>query len=119
MAKIIKVTGYFVCPDMDDDAFFNESSSGGCLDTKRIEEVLNGACDVIAKNFTIDDRDIGEWDDDNVLNDVNCPASECEKYFADGSDLIILGKNAAKLSAENRAKLLEIAEEMFKEDFGE
>ncbi len=118
MAKILKITGYMICPDIDDEAFFDDSRSGGRLNPKSIEEVLNGACDVIAKNFKLEDRDIREWDDDNVLNSINCPVSECEKYFAD-DNLIILGENVEKLSAENKAKLLEMAEKMFKEDFGE
>lgn len=116
MAKIVKVTGYLVYPEMDDDNFFRQSEVGGYLNINRLQDAFGSYCDAIAKNFTIEDRDIGEWSDDNVLNDVNCPVSECEKYFAD-NDLILLGKNADKLSPENKNKLFEMARQMFDEDF--
>lgn len=80
MAKIVKVTGYLVIPY--DDCFYEDSLPGGPLHAQTIEEILSGKCDAIAKNFKLEDRDIEEWDDDNALNSINCPISECEKYFS-------------------------------------
>ena len=37
--------------------------------------------DLIVHHVNIEERDIGEWDDDNPLNLLDCPKSECEKYF--------------------------------------
>ena len=33
------------------------------------------------KHLQIEECDIGEWDDENPLNDVDSPVSECEQYF--------------------------------------
>lgn len=29
----------------------------------------------------VTEKDIGEWDDENPLNYIDCPESEFEKYF--------------------------------------
>ena len=68
MAKIFKVTGYFV--DYNDE-----------YDCDRLKVDLEQDYDLIAHHINIEERDIGEWDDDNPLNLFNCPKSECEKYF--------------------------------------
>lgn len=77
-AKIIKITGYFICPNMDDAAFCRESEER--LNPESIQEILGDYFDVIPKHFKLEDRDI-EWDDDCALNNINCPVEECEKYF--------------------------------------
>lgn len=116
MAKIIKITGYLVLPY--DNSFYSDSLPGGPLHENTIADMLSAKCDAIAKNFKIEDRDIGEWDDDNVLNKSDCPVSECEKYFAE-DEFVIFGEKSDKLEPENKRKLIEAARRMFKEDFGE
>lgn len=37
--------------------------------------------DVSLRGMTIEEKDIGEWNDDCSLNKFNCPKSEFEKYF--------------------------------------
>lgn len=68
MAKIFKVIGYFV--DWNDDYDFDN-----------FKVSLKQDCDLIAKHIDVEERDIGEWNNDNPLNFCNCPKSECEKYF--------------------------------------
>lgn len=72
MAKIFKVTGYFV--DCNDE-----------YDCDRLKVDLEQDYDLIAHHINIEERDIGEWDDDNPLNSFDCPKSECEKYFINES----------------------------------
>lgn len=68
MAKIFKVTGYFVDPNDD----------WNC-DTLKVALEENN--DLISHYVNVDEKDIGEWEDDNPLNLCECPISECEKFF--------------------------------------
>lgn len=68
MAKIFKVTGYFVDPNDSYDS-----------DNLRVE--LEQNYDLISHHFKVEECDIGEWDDEILLNKIDCPVSECEKYF--------------------------------------
>ena len=68
MAKIFKVTGYFV--DYNDE-----------YDCDRLKVDLEQGYDLIVPHVNIEERDIGEWDDDNPLNLLDCPKAECEKFF--------------------------------------
>lgn len=68
MAKIFKLSGYFV----DVNGEFNNSE---------LEAVLADSCDIIAHHIKVEEQDIGEWEDDNPLNCCDCSEKECEKYF--------------------------------------
>ena len=68
MAKIFKVTGYFVDPNDSYDS-----------DNLRVE--LEQNYDLISHQFKVEECNIGEWDDEILLNKIDCPVSECEKYF--------------------------------------
>lgn len=68
MAKIFKIEGYFIDPN---EGYRKED----------LEIALNQDYDVISHHIKVEERDIGEWEDDNPLNYHNCPESECEKYF--------------------------------------
>jgi hypothetical protein len=68
MAKIFKIHGYFVDPNED-------------YTQEDLEVMLEQDYDVISQHIKVEERDIGEWKDDNPLNYFNCPESECEKYF--------------------------------------
>ena len=68
MATIFKIEGYYVDPNGD--------WSADWLKTE-LEENL----DLIVKHIKVQERDIGEWEDDNPLNYCNSPESECERYF--------------------------------------
>lgn len=76
MAKIFKIEGYLIDPNGD----YNKED---------IEVDLDQNFDAIAHHIKVQERDIGEWEDDNPLNYYNCPESECEKYFSRrvGNDL--------------------------------
>lgn len=67
MAKIFKVSGYFIDPNGD----YSEKWLMG--DLKDI--------DMISHHLHVEEADIGEWDDENPLNYLNCDLAECEKYF--------------------------------------
>ena len=67
-AKIFKVTGYFVDPNGIDDA-------------EGLKVFIENELDLILHHFNIEERDIGEWQDENPLNYQNCPIEKCEEYF--------------------------------------
>ena len=68
MAKIFKIEGYYIDPN-----------GGWSAEDLQIE--LEENYDLIDKHIKVQERDIGEWEDDNPLNYCNSPESECEKYF--------------------------------------
>lgn len=68
MAKIFKVTGYFVDPNGEENS-------------DRLETWFDEHRYMFYKHLQIEECDIGEWDDENPLNDVDSPVSECEQYF--------------------------------------
>jgi hypothetical protein len=68
MAKIFKIEGYYVDPN-----------GGWSAEDLQIE--LEQNYDLIDKHIRVQERDIGEWEDDNPLNRCNSPESECERYF--------------------------------------
>lgn len=74
MARIFKISGYLV------DAV-------GDYDAKQLEVELKEDYDLIAHHIRVEERDIGEWDDDCPLNYFNCPEEECEKYFDHPADV--------------------------------
>lgn len=42
----------------------------------------------LPEHVHVTSTDIGEWDDDHPLNQVDCPESEYEKYFNENNDEI-------------------------------
>ena len=68
MAKIFKISGYFVDPNDNFDA-------------EDIKIFLDESFDVISKHTKVEEVDIGEWEDENPHNYIDSPESECEKYF--------------------------------------
>jgi hypothetical protein len=68
MAKIFKLSGYLI--DTNND-----------YDSEELEVALSEDYDLIANHIKVEEKDIGEWDDDNFLNYCDCPIEECEKYF--------------------------------------
>ena len=68
MAKIFKISGYFVDPNDD------YTGADILLD-------IDNSTDAFSQHLIVEERDIGEWDDDNILNSYHCPKSECEVYF--------------------------------------
>lgn len=68
MAKIFKVSSYFIDPNGD-------------YSSEDLKVFLDESLDVIVHHTKIEERDIGEWDDNIILNYHGCPKSECEKYF--------------------------------------
>lgn len=70
MAKIFKISGYFIDPN---DVYSIEDLKVG----------LEDDFDMITHHIKVEQQDIGEWDDDNSLNYCDCAEIECEKYFKD------------------------------------
>ena len=68
MAKIFKISGYLV------------DANGDC-EKEAIEIALTDNLDLMDQHLHIEDKDIGEWDDDSPLNYDNCDLAECERYF--------------------------------------
>lgn len=68
MAKIFKISGYFIDPNDD-------------YNSNQLEIALKEDYDLISHYIKVDERDVGEWDDNNPLNYFDCAKSECEKYF--------------------------------------
>lgn len=68
MAKIFKVSGYFIDPNGD-------------YSMEDLKMGLEDDFDMIAKHIKIEEKDIGEWDDDIPLNYCDSEEVECEKYF--------------------------------------
>lgn len=71
MAKIIKITGYLIG---DDDLDENEVALVA-------KSILGGKFDCIEKPFQAQSEEIPDWNDNHPLNYINCPITECEKYF--------------------------------------
>ena len=74
MARIFKISGYLV-------------DANGDYDAEQLEVALKEDYDLIAHHIRVEERDIGEWDDDCPLNDFDCPKEECEKYFCHQADV--------------------------------
>lgn len=68
MAKIFKVSGYFV-------------DANGDVDKDSFEAELEMLEDVFTQYLHIDEADIGEWDDESPLNYTDYDLADCEKYF--------------------------------------
>ena len=68
MAKIFKVSGYFV-------------DANGVVDREAFEGGLEMLEDLFPKHLHVEESDIGEWDDESPLNYDNCDLADCEKYF--------------------------------------
>jgi len=68
MAKIFKVSGYFV--DTND-----------VVDKEKFEGKLESLEDLFSQHLHIEEFDIGEWDEESPLNYDNCDLADCEKYF--------------------------------------
>lgn len=77
MAKIIRVTGYLVVHDNVSEREVEEIAS----------DCLGGKFDGIPKHFSAESVSLGEnlfWSEawqNHPLNRVDCPITECEKYF--------------------------------------
>ena len=68
MAKIFKLSGYLV-------------DANGDMTAEELETLISQDYDLIAHHIKVDEKDVGEWEDDNPLNFCDCPITECEKYF--------------------------------------
>ena len=68
MPKIFKISGYYVDPNGD-------------YDREDLEVALQENYDLIDHHIKVEERDIGEWDDDHILNRCDCPKDACERYF--------------------------------------
>lgn len=88
MAKIHKISGYVV----DIDETFNVE------DLKYALEVM----EFFTQQLHVETANIGEWNDDNPLNYLNCDLAECEKYFPKAStvDAVRHGKWISDLYKE-------------------
>ncbi len=75
MAKIFEFHGYYVDPNDDYDA-------------EELEILLSEKFDIMSHHIKVDERDIGEWEDENPLNYTDCHISECMRYFTDGNSNI-------------------------------
>lgn len=72
MAKLFKVSGYYLDPN-------------GEYDADSLAVILGEqAADMPSHYIVVKEADIGEWDDNHPLNMCDCPVSECEKYFKEG-----------------------------------
>ena len=67
MARILKIEGYIVDPD--NSIYDND-----------IETILRNN-DMITKHFKISEQNIGEWNDNLIINRIDCPKVELERYF--------------------------------------
>ncbi len=72
MAKIFEFHGYYVDPNDDYNA-------------EELEILFSEKFDVMSHHIKVDERDIGEWEDENPLNYTDCHISECMRYFNDGN----------------------------------
>lgn len=71
MAKIFKVSGYFVEPNGKYTAdYFKDSIQVDVLGPDAFDQHLH-----------IEERDIGEWNDNLPINQENCDLAACEAYF--------------------------------------
>lgn len=68
MASIIKFSGYYIDPNGDYSA-------------NDVKVDLEEHLDLISHHIEVHETNLGEWDDDNVLNRSDCPKIECEKHF--------------------------------------
>ena len=68
MAKIFKIEGYYV-------------DANGDWSAEWLKTELEENYDLAAHHIRVQERDIGEWEDDNPLNYYACPESLFEKYF--------------------------------------
>lgn len=69
MAKIFKISGYYIDPNGD-------------WDESDLQTELEERFDLIDQHIKVESKDIGEWEDNNPLNKYDCPVEECEKYFS-------------------------------------
>lgn len=67
MAKIHKISGYVV--DIDET-----------FDVEDLKYALD-VMEFFSQQLHVETANIGEWNDDNPLNHLNCDLAECEKYF--------------------------------------
>lgn len=71
MAKIFKISGYFVDPNGDYDA-------------ASLAVTIRQTPDIIDRYVEVEEVNLPEeWDDDHPLNRCDCPVAECEKYFTE------------------------------------
>lgn len=70
MAKIYKVSGYFIDPN-------------GETNTQIIKTFLENGLpfETFPTHLNIDEKDIGYFEEDSLLNQLDCPKCECDKYF--------------------------------------
>lgn len=70
MAKIYKVSGYFIDPNRETNTQIIKTFLENRLPFK-----------TFSLHLSIDEKDISYFDDDSLLNQLDCPKSECDKYF--------------------------------------
>lgn len=71
MAKVFKIEAYVV------------DSNGEFKTEDRLEDCLIYCTqnDLNLRHLKINSADIGEWDDNHILNHINCSETEFKKYF--------------------------------------
>ncbi len=77
MAKLFKIQAYIVDPN------------GGFNKYNLADTIEYGPYDIHLRHISIDETDLGEWDDDHPLNCIDCPEAEYEKYFPKETQLVI------------------------------
>lgn len=103
MAKIFKVSGYFVNPNGKCTAdYFKDSIQVDALGSDAFDQHLH-----------IEERDIGEWNDNLPINQINCDLAECEKYFIHDDGWPIDTDRSIPLGGEKyrhfKGKIVEVA----------
>lgn len=79
MASLHKISGYLL--DIYDVYSKNE-----------LEEYIRTWTELTPLHFHSESADIGLFEDDNPLNEINCDLAECEKYFKVNVPLVDTGR---------------------------
>lgn len=70
MAKVFKISAYLVDPVDEFDEFSLVDCVNYCTQN-----------DISLRHIEIKEVDLGEWDNEIALNNVNCDVAEFERYF--------------------------------------
>lgn len=71
MAKIFKISGYFVAPRGNYTAGYVKDSI----------EINTLRADAFDRHVHVEEREIDNWSEELPINQKNCDLAECEKYF--------------------------------------
>lgn len=90
MAKIFKISGYFVAPPRT-----NYTSER----IKRLIEICALRADVFDRHLHIKEREIDDWNENLPINQKNCDLAECERYFNGETVFTDLGDSSREVVA--------------------